>query len=929
MSPSRSPPSRQYTLAPQQRRSYHHHHHSSSSTKQPTTVAGASFPVIASWKQQLRTRRREHWQQQQQQQNDDEEDVERAEKGKKNHSSTFSSSTLPFSPPQTRASRKRRLSKRINDTNSHDESASSPALLSPFANTPVNEMSCLPIDDKSNNNSSNNNSSSSTSSSNNNNNSSSTDESLRVSTVWVCPQCTLANRLPLRFCHACNARRPISCAVTHAPLPTSLSTTAASAKGAGSGTLTTHETKTEEEALSLTTTAIALEQKDETIPAGLLAEQTCFADQQRIKRARRTEHACSKDSSAVTATANRPHRGNATHEKHAWVRMEARLVQRHLDRLDEWMKEQAETLQVLQNGLQLMRREQSSLKQLLSEQEIYIHLSGSSSERRGDWSGNSQPSCKPSSDSVTRNAAMHARESPTPIASSTLNFTRLPPNGSITKPAQRLKMVAEQPSGTDPPLSSKRPLQQQQLFSSHMDQSNSEVHDGNTRTNASRSSPMIASSPSKCSNLPPDSSIENIQTQPKSAVLPSSHTSPPLPNRPQQNPQTQSETADCMMTRVRNASTLDRRPQSFGADGLPCPYHASAENELGLSTREKVSYGKPTDSPSFNRLQGSTKTHSSNTVIGRGSMHDSISAAKDPRPPQNSEQIKSKNLTSPRNVCLQQSQSHTMDSPLTSTQLESKSVNETVKCSELPSNSYPDSPASLGSTQTMDPGSVVVFSTRLTATTVDARRRVTIENSEKSIEPFHSCSKPFLGRESSLTKAAPFKNSTNQKRESNVNRPWISNQSARNFLQSLEDRCESTGKHLDMTAKAANLKEDGWQTSRRSLSKGTSKSDPGSKQTQKDALWDDNWHCDDEEEEEPNYAYKETVRCKAKRQGLPCYDCLSCRRFYEALRATGHDIDQLKPQQQLQFSRHRAKHRPTETPVDFWELDFADERDKK
>lgn len=94
--------------------------------------------------------------------------------------------------------------------------------------------------------------------------------------------------------------------------------------------------------------------------------------------------------------------------------------------------------------------------------------------------------------------------------------------------------------------------------------------------------------------------------------------------------------------------------------------------------------------------------------------------------------------------------------------------------------------------------------------------------------------------------------------------------------------------------------------------------------------------------EQPTYAYKETVRCKVTREGLPCYDCPSCRRFYQVLQKTGHDLSYSQQQyvlppkkmQQPQvysaipkngFGRHRALYPPAETPVDFWELDFIDE----
>jgi hypothetical protein len=80
-----------------------------------------------------------------------------------------------------------------------------------------------------------------------------------------------------------------------------------------------------------------------------------------------------------------------------------------------------------------------------------------------------------------------------------------------------------------------------------------------------------------------------------------------------------------------------------------------------------------------------------------------------------------------------------------------------------------------------------------------------------------------------------------------------------------------------------------------------------------DGLWD--------ESQQPNYPYKETVRCKAERQGLRCHDCEQCRKWYFMLQSTGHNLSQ----DPLQNSRHRSRFATSETPQDFWELDFIDE----
>jgi hypothetical protein len=73
------------------------------------------------------------------------------------------------------------------------------------------------------------------------------------------------------------------------------------------------------------------------------------------------------------------------------------------------------------------------------------------------------------------------------------------------------------------------------------------------------------------------------------------------------------------------------------------------------------------------------------------------------------------------------------------------------------------------------------------------------------------------------------------------------------------------------------------------------------------------------DDDEPGYAYQETVRCKIERAGLPCKECYQCKRFYEVLEETGHDIAV------GDVSRHHNRHGSNDTPTDFWELDFMDE----
>jgi hypothetical protein len=74
------------------------------------------------------------------------------------------------------------------------------------------------------------------------------------------------------------------------------------------------------------------------------------------------------------------------------------------------------------------------------------------------------------------------------------------------------------------------------------------------------------------------------------------------------------------------------------------------------------------------------------------------------------------------------------------------------------------------------------------------------------------------------------------------------------------------------------------------------------------------------DDDEPGYAYQETVRCKNERAGLPCQECYQCKRFYKILVVSGHDIAV------GDVSRHHNRHGSTDTLPDFWELDFMDEK---
>ncbi len=174
--------------------------------------------------------------------------------------------------------------------------------------------------------------------------------------------------------------------------------------------------------------------------------------------------------------------------------------------------------------------------------------------------------------------------------------------------------------------------------------------------------------------------------------------------------------------------------------------------------------------------------------------------------------------------------------------------------------------------------------------------------STQTIDPDAS-SQLAASRESSVSKRSLpdrlLKNRTNQNLPNQVSKAWVNNKHARQFISEME-------KDIPRKASAP------WMTTRPKLTSTApfrSATNPG-----QDNLF--------EESPPPKYAYKETVRCRKDRQGLPCHDCDECRYWYLTLKNTGHEFSQ----DPLSFSRHRSRFQPHESPVDFWEMSFVDER---
>jgi DNA repair protein endonuclease SAE2/CtIP C-terminus len=260
----------------------------------------------------------------------------------------------------------------------------------------------------------------------------------------------------------------------------------------------------------------------------------------------------------------------------------------------------------------------------------------------------------------------------------------------------------------------------------------------------------------------------------------------------------------------------------------------------------------------------------------------------------------------------------------------------------------PDSDdATIQSTQTVDPSNNASFAVQESAYTPLAGDETVISTTRLPVHDTNgnANTRPQRSRTSHANtslKRKPFQITSADHDNRKKNRPtchlgtdpgkdkrlptgWVTNRSARVFLRQLEQQPPQPIDAIRSTSKPVNPKSD------KAPTKWTSKS------------------SDDGLEEGPSYAYKEVVRKQCERKTLNCYDCPNCQKFYAALRKTGHVDDiailsrggkrthqtiagESSAEDDIQvgnvsFGRHRARFAQSETPVDFWELDFIDERD--
>jgi hypothetical protein len=197
--------------------------------------------------------------------------------------------------------------------------------------------------------------------------------------------------------------------------------------------------------------------------------------------------------------------------------------------------------------------------------------------------------------------------------------------------------------------------------------------------------------------------------------------------------------------------------------------------------------------------------------------------------------------------------------------------------------------------------------------------------------------------------ATPFKPSVPVQDASKLHSSrWISNQPARKFIMEMDESTASKEyDHKEGIIHSSSVEGENKSDTRKSTTNSV---------------------------ESSNFPFQEVVRARTERRKLKGHDCSECRKFYQALERTGHDVavisscgsckannaSELPPflsetrRRELAarklsassgnelsvspstrptdgklnhlFSRHRSRFTPPGTPDDFWSLDFIDEK---
>jgi hypothetical protein len=78
-----------------------------------------------------------------------------------------------------------------------------------------------------------------------------------------------------------------------------------------------------------------------------------------------------------------------------------------------------------------------------------------------------------------------------------------------------------------------------------------------------------------------------------------------------------------------------------------------------------------------------------------------------------------------------------------------------------------------------------------------------------------------------------------------------------------------------------------------------------------------------------NFRCEEVVRGRAEREALNGYECAQCAAFFDEAVLVGNGAKYYDRDELLRCSRHRSRHTPPQTPEDYWELSFMDEKTER
>lgn len=165
---------------------------------------------------------------------------------------------------------------------------------------------------------------------------------------------------------------------------------------------------------------------------------------------------------------------------------------------------------------------------------------------------------------------------------------------------------------------------------------------------------------------------------------------------------------------------------------------------------------------------------------------------------------------------------------------------------------------------------------------------------------------------------------------------WVSNQRARNFVKNKSSPIipamvvtNATSDVPHGKGNVPNEKEGHTKQRRDSQTRSISKKDNSNGSNDFDISSKGAEKVVKNDEFANNFRYEEVVRGKLAREALNGYECEECAVFFDEAVLHGDGAKYFDRDELLRCSRHRALHTPPQTPEDYWELSFIDEKKER